>query len=378
MTTVLRAQGLGKNYGRRPALTDCTLDIPAGHVVGLVGPNGAGKSTLLNLAVGMLAPTTGTIEVLGGQPGAGPEQLAKVGFVAQDTPTYGALSIDDHLRLGAHLNPGWDDTLARARIQTLGLDPKQKARKLSGGQRAQLALTLGVAKRPELLILDEPVASLDPLARREFLQDLMESVAEHQFSVVLSSHLVSDLERVCDHLIVLVASRVQLADDLDTILTTHHRLTGPRRDPRDLPADQHVIDASHTERQSTLIVRTDQPIHDPAWSVGQLTLEDIVLAYMGQRTDRTPRTGGRPMIWLTWRQFRAQAIVVYAALAALTVILAATGAGLAELARSSGRQVLRGARPEWRRHRRLQPGLRGRARRAGHRRRLLGRPARRT
>ncbi len=284
MTAVLRAQGLGKNYGRRPALTDCTLDIPAGHVVGLVGPNGAGKSTLLNLAVGMLTPTTGTIEVLGGQPGAGPEQLAKVGFVAQDTPTYGGLSIDDHLRLGAHLNPGWDDTLARARIERLGLDLKQKARKLSGGQRAQLALTLGVAKRPELLILDEPVASLDPLARREFLQDLMESVAEHEFSVVLSSHLVSDLERVCDHLIVLVASRVQLADDLDTILTTHHRLTGPRRDPRDLPADQHVIDASHTERQSTLIVRTDQPIHDPAWSVGQLTLEDIVLAYMGQRT----------------------------------------------------------------------------------------------
>ena len=283
MTAVLRAQGLGKNYGRRPALTDCTLDIPAGHVVGLVGPNGAGKSTLLNLAVGMLAPTTGTIEVLGGQPGAGPQQLAKVGFVAQDTPTYGALSIDDHLQLGAHLNPGWDDTLARARIQSLGLDPKQKARKLSGGQRAQLALTLGVAKRPQLLILDEPVASLDPLARREFLQDLMQSVAEHQFSVVLSSHLVSDLERVCDHLIVLVASRVQLADDLDTILTTHHRLTGPRRDPRDLPADQHVIDASHTERQSTLIVRTDQPIHDPAWSVAQLTLEDIVLAYMGQR-----------------------------------------------------------------------------------------------
>jgi len=284
MTAVLRAQGLGKNYGRRPALTDCTLDIPAGHVVGLVGPNGAGKSTLLNLAVGMLAPTTGTIEVLGGQPGAGPTQLAKVGFVAQDTPTYGALSIDDHLRLGAHLNPGWDDTLARARIQSLGLDPKQKARKLSGGQRAQLALTLGVAKRPQLLILDEPVASLDPLARREFLQDLMQSVAEHQFSVVLSSHLVSDLERVCDHLIVLVASRVQLADDLDTILATHHRLTGPRRDRRDLPADQHVIDESHTERQSTLIVRTDQPIHDPAWTVGQLTLEDIVLAYMGQRT----------------------------------------------------------------------------------------------
>jgi ABC-2 type transport system ATP-binding protein len=141
---------------------------------------------------------------------------------------------------------------------------------------------LGIAKRPELLILDEPVASLDPLARREFLQDLMEAVAEHELSVVLSSHLVSDLERVCDHLIVLVAARVQLAGDLDTLLATHHRLTGARRDPASLPADQHVISASHTERQTTVLVRTDGPIHDPAWTVGQLSLEDLVLAYMGQ------------------------------------------------------------------------------------------------
>ncbi len=286
MTVVLRARGLGKNFGRRPALADCTLDIPAGRVVGLVGPNGAGKSTLLNLAVGMLTPTSGTIEVLGERPAAGPAQLARVGFVAQDAPTYPGLSIDEHLRLGARLNPGWDDALARSRIERLGLDFEQRARKLSGGQRAQLALTLGVAKRPELLILDEPVASLDPLARREFMQDLMESVAEHELSVVLSSHLVSDLERVCDHLIVLVASRVQLAGDLDTLVTTHHRLTGPRRDPATLPADQKVISESHTDRQSTFLVRTDAPIHDPAWSVGQLSLEDLVLAYMGQSTAR--------------------------------------------------------------------------------------------
>jgi ABC-2 type transport system ATP-binding protein len=282
MTAVLRAQGLGKSYGRRWALSDCTLDIPAGRVVGLVGPNGAGKTTLLNLAVGMLAPTSGTIEVLGGRPAAGPAQLAKIGFVAQDTPTYAGLSVDEHLRLGARLNPGWDDALARRRIERLGLDLAQRAGKLSGGQRAQLALTLGVAKRPELLILDEPVASLDPLARREFLQDLMEAVAEHELSVVLSSHLVSDLERVCDHLIVLVASRVQLSGDLDTLLATHHRLTGARRDPVALPADQHVISASHTDRQTTLLVRTGAPIHDPAWTVGQLSLEDLVLAYMGQ------------------------------------------------------------------------------------------------
>jgi ABC-2 type transport system ATP-binding protein len=282
LTAILRAQGLGKSYGRRSALSDCTLDVPAGRVVGLVGPNGAGKSTLLNLAVGMLTPTSGTIEVLGGRPASGPEQLAKVGFVAQDTPTYAALSVEDHLRLGARLNPGWDDALARDRIERLGLDPAQRAGKLSGGQRAQLALTLGVAKRPELLILDEPVASLDPLARREFLQDLMEAVAEHELSVVLSSHLVSDLERVCDHLIVLVDSRVRLAGDLDTLLATHHRLTGARRDPATLPADQHVISASHTDRQTTLLVRTDAPIYDPAWTVGRLGLEDLVLAYMGQ------------------------------------------------------------------------------------------------
>jgi ABC-2 type transport system ATP-binding protein len=298
VTAILRAEGLGKSYGRLWALSDCTLDVPAGRVVGLVGPNGAGKTTLLNLAVGLLAPTSGTIEVLGGRPGASPAQLAKVGFVAQSTPTYAGLSVEEHLRLGARLNPGWDDTLARARIRRLGLDLSRRAGKLSGGQRAQLALTLGVAKRPELLVLDEPVASLDPLARREFLQDLMEAVAEHEFSVVLSSHLVSDLERVCDYLIVLVASRVQLGGDVDTLLATHHRLTGPRRDPTRLPADQHVISASHTDRQSTLLVRTEAPIHDPAWTVGQLSLEDLVLAYMGQDAgDRnTSHSGHRPTL----------------------------------------------------------------------------------
>src|SRR3954463_801244 len=200
MSTVLRADGLGKRYGRRWALTDCTLEIEPGHVTGLVGPNGAGKSTLLNLAVGLLAPTTGTIDVLGAPPASSPAHLGRVGFVAQDTPTYASLSIADHLRMGAHLNPSWDDHRAQRRIEQLGLDPKQKAGKLSGGQRAQLALTVAIAKCPELLILDEPVASLYPLARREFLQHLMEAVAEHELSVILSSHLVADLERVCDYL----------------------------------------------------------------------------------------------------------------------------------------------------------------------------------
>jgi ABC-2 type transport system ATP-binding protein len=284
MTAVIQAQGLGKRYGRRWALTDCTLAIPAGRVVGLVGPNGAGKTTLLHLTVGLLAPTSGSITVLGGRPASGPAQLAKVGFVAQDAPTYAGLSVADHLRLGARLNPGWDAALARQRIGRVGLDPARKAGQLSGGQRAQLALTLGIAKRPQLLILDEPVASLDPLARREFLQGLMDATAEHQLSVVLSSHLVSDLERACDYLIVLVDSRVRVAGEVEELLATHHRLLGPRRDPARLPADQHVVAASHTDRQSTLIVRTDAPIHDPAWTVSQLGLEDLVLAYMGKPT----------------------------------------------------------------------------------------------
>ena len=280
--TALDASGLGKRYRQRWALSDCTLQIPEGRVVGLVGPNGAGKTTLLHLAVGLLAPTTGTITVLGGEPASGPGQLAKVGFVAQDTPVYAGLSVADHLRLGAHLNPAWDAAYAERRIDRIGFDPAQRAGKLSGGQRAQLALTLAIAKRPRVLILDEPVASLDPLARREFLQDLMEAVAEQEISVVLSSHLVADLERVCDYLVVLAASRVQIAGDVDALIASHHRLIGPRRDPASLPSDQEVVQASHTDRQSTLIVQTRHPVLDPTWTVEQLSMEDLVLAYMSQ------------------------------------------------------------------------------------------------
>ncbi|WP_432866255.1 ABC transporter ATP-binding protein [Microbispora rosea] len=284
MTAVLRAQALGKKYGSRWALRECTIDIPAGRVVGLVGPNGAGKSTLLKLACGQLEPTAGEIAVLGGRPGGTPAQLAKVGFVAQDTPVYASLTVAEHLRLGARLNPRWDDSMARERIARLGLVPAHRAGTLSGGQRAQLALTLALAKRPDLLILDEPAAALDPLARHEFLQGLKEAAAEHKLSVVLSSHLVSDLEQVCDYLIVLVGSRVQIAGRTDHLLTTHHRLTGPRCDPGRLPADQYVVSARHTDRRSTFVVRAGAPTHDPAWTVSRVGLEDLVLAYMDRRT----------------------------------------------------------------------------------------------
>ena len=290
MGVVIQTSGLGKQYRRTWALRDCTLAIPEGRVVGLVGPNGAGKTTLLRLAVGLLAPTCGTISVLGEDPAAGAAQLARVGFVAQDTPVYARMSVADHLRLGAWLNPAWDGELARRRIAQVGLDPRQRAGSLSGGQRAQLALTLALAKRPGLLILDEPVASLDPLARREFLRGLMEAVAEHGVSVVLSSHLVADLERVCDYLVVLVASRVRVAGEVSALLASHHRLSGPRRDPGALPAGVEVVEESHTDRQSLLLVRTDQPIHDPSWTVKPVSMEDLVLGYMSRaRDDRTRR-----------------------------------------------------------------------------------------
>jgi ABC-2 type transport system ATP-binding protein len=237
----------------------------------------------------MLAPTTGTIQVLGGAPAAGSAQLARVGYLAQNAPVYAELSVADHLKLGARLNPGWDVELASERLDQLDLDPRQKAGTLSGGQRAQLALTLAVAKRPELLILDEPVASLDPLARREFLQDLMAAVADQGLSVVLSSHLISDLERVCDYLVVLVGSRVRVAGPVDELLATHHLLSGPRRDPGSLPDSVEVISASHTDVQSTMLVRADGPILDPAWAVSEVGLEDLVLAYMSQATGRRRR-----------------------------------------------------------------------------------------
>jgi ABC-2 type transport system ATP-binding protein len=294
MSAVIEASGLGKAYRRTWALRDCTLAIPEGRVVGLVGPNGAGKTTLLQLATGLLTPTCGTISVLGEPPAVSAAQLARVGFVAQDTPAYARMRVADHLRLGAWLNPGWDDELAQRRIGQVGLDPKQRAGSLSGGQRAQLALTLALAKQPELLLLDEPVAGLDPLARREFLRSLMEAVAEHGTSVVLSSHLVADLERVCDYLVVLVASRVRIAGEVTALLASHHRLSGPRRDPGTLPAGQEVIEESHTDKQSTLLVRTGEPVHDPAWAVTPVSLEDLVIAYMSPANDipaRRPQLG---------------------------------------------------------------------------------------
>jgi ABC-2 type transport system ATP-binding protein len=287
MTPALRTQALSKRYGGHRALTDVTLTVPAGRIVGLVGPNGAGKSTLLNLIAGTIDPTSGTIEVLGADPAANAAQLAKVGFVAQDTPVYPGLSVAEHLRLGARLNPNWDAQLAQRRVAQLGLDPAQKAGRLSGGQRAQLALTIATAKRPQLLIFDEPVAALDPLARRTFLQNLIESVGELDASVILSSHLIGDLQRVCDHLVVLAASRLQLAGDVDDVLAAHYRLIGPPGHLDNLPPGIEVIQAEHTTRQSRAIVHDTSGVLPHLLpqllpTAEHLELEDLVLAYLNR------------------------------------------------------------------------------------------------
>ncbi|WP_331750721.1 MULTISPECIES: ABC transporter ATP-binding protein [unclassified Streptomyces] len=293
MTPVLEALKLSKRYGRHHALTDCDLSVPPGRVIGLVGPNGAGKSTLLQLASGLITPSSGTIRVLGAAPAAGSGHLAKVGFVAQDTPVYAELSVADHLRMGARLNPDWDPDLARRRLARIDLDPRQKAGRLSGGQRAQLSLTIAAAKRPELLIFDEPAAALDPLARHAFLDHLMESVTELGAAAILSSHALPDVERVCDYLIVLAGSRIQLAGDVTELLAGHVRITGGHSGLSALPAGADVIALTdRTERESTALVRADRRLPaDGPWTTADVGLEELVLAYLG----RADRSDGRPV-----------------------------------------------------------------------------------
>jgi ABC-2 type transport system ATP-binding protein len=290
MSNALETNKLSKRYGRTWALQDCTLNLPAGCVAALVGPNGAGKTTLLHLAVGLLEPTAGDIKVFGLSPLRQPkETLPRLGFVAQDMPLYKGFTVAELLTLGRKLNPHWDNALALARIQKLGIPLERRAGKLSGGQQAQVALVLALAKRPNLLLLDEPMASLDPLARREFLRTLMDAVAETGLTVLLSSHIIGDLERVCDYLIILSASHVQLAGDMQEIAKEHKRLIGPRQDEAAIASIHTVIEARHTDRQTTLLVRTNGPLFGSSWEVQDVSMEDIVLAYLSQQMrDRLP------------------------------------------------------------------------------------------
>ncbi len=282
MEHVLEAEATGKRYGGRWALRDCTVRLPAGRIAALVGPNGAGKSTLLHLAVGLLRPDAGAVRVFGAAPYENAAVLADIGFVAQDTPLYRDFTADELVRMGGKVNRRWDAALARARLAQLGIPPRKPVGRLSGGQRAQVALALALAKRPRLLLLDEPVASLDPLARREFLQSLMGSVAESGTTVLLSSHILADLERSCDFLVVLQAGRVHLSGAVDDIVAGHRRLVGPRHLGEPIDGVGTVVRARHTDRQSTLLVRTDGPVRDPWWAVHELTLEDLILAYLAE------------------------------------------------------------------------------------------------
>jgi ABC-2 type transport system ATP-binding protein len=277
----LETARLGKRYGATWALRECTLRVPSGRVAALVGPNGAGKTTLLHLAVGLLRPTIGDISVCGYAPHKHPKQvLPHIGFVAQDHPLYASFTVAETLTLGRRLNPRWDDQLAHKRLERLGIPLNQRVGKLSGGQQAQVALVMALAKRPQFLLLDEPVASLDPLARRDFLRALTGGAAMDGVTVLLSSHIIGDLERVCDHLIILSASRVALTGDIAEIMRTHHLLTASRGAVVPVGAFTIVEDNS-TTRQSILLVRGTPP-NDPAWHIQEVTLEDIVLAYLGQ------------------------------------------------------------------------------------------------
>ena len=285
-THALEADSLGRRYGRAWALRDCSFQLPAGRVAALVGPNGAGKTTLLHLAVGLLTPTTGSVRVYGAPPQSA---RPRVGFVAQDHPLYRTFSVGETLTLGRKLNPHWDDALAKTRLQRLGIALDRPVGKLSGGQQAQLALTLALAKQPDLLLLDEPVASLDPLARRDFLRALAEIGEEGRVTVLLSSHIIADLERVCDYLIIISAARVQLVGEISEIVRTHKRLTAPRRTPGAIAGVATIVEEYSTPRQTQLLVRTDEPLSDSTWEVADVSLEEIVLAYLGQ-SDGAPST----------------------------------------------------------------------------------------
>jgi ABC-2 type transport system ATP-binding protein len=288
MTAVIETSELTKRYRRVTALSDCTINVPEGRISALVGPNGAGKTTLLRLLAGLAAPTAGRVAVLGGTPRQDLAYLGEIGFLAQEIPLYRRLTARDHIGMGAHMNPRWDGASVRARLAGLRIPLDRPVGTLSGGQRAQVALALTLAKRPRLLLLDEPLAALDPLARQNFLAALAEAAAAKRdgeaggLTIVLSSHLIADIERVCDHLILLAASRVQLCGDIETLLAQHRILTGPRKDTTAIARTHAIVREDTTPRQTTLLVKLTGPVIDPAWAVEEANLEDVVLGYMSQ------------------------------------------------------------------------------------------------
>ena len=286
---VIETSGLGKRYGSTWALHECTLAIPAGHVAALVGPNGAGKTTLLKLAVGLADPTAGAVTVLGDLPPGSPAALDGIAFVAQDTPVYKNLPAADMLHLTANLNRRFDQHFAEARLGELGIPLNRKAGKLSGGQQAQLALTLALARRPRLLVLDEPVAMLDPVARHDFMATVLAAAADDGVSVVVSSHVLAELERVADYLILLSRGRVQVAGEVEDLLASHRMLTGPAAEASKF-AERPVVHVRRGAAQAHLLVRAtaDDPV-PPGWEAHPVGLEELTLAYL-----REPGAGALP------------------------------------------------------------------------------------
>ena len=290
----LQTTGLGKCYRTRWALRGVDLAIPAGSVAALVGPNGAGKTTLLQLAMGLLEPTEGSVAVFGAQAAANTAAaLSRVGFVAQDHPLYGFMRVGELLRFGVATNRRFDVDYARRRLEALAIGAGQRVSRLSGGQQAQVALVLALAKRARLLVLDEPLASLDPLARREFMAVLMDEVAEGSVTVLLSSHVLAELQRVADHLIVLCGGQVRLAGDVDEIIATHRHVTGPAAAESAAQAGGRVVAAQRLARGTRLLVRADgDAVVHPAWQADPAGLEEIVLAYLRAPGPVTAGRGG--------------------------------------------------------------------------------------
>src|SRR5690348_15877838 len=251
----IETRGLGKRYGRTWALRGCDLAIPAGQVTALAGPNGAGKTTLLRILAGLTTPTAGTATVLGAAPGS-PQARAAVSAVDQTVPLYRHLRVADQLAAARALNDQWDAELAGQRLSALGVAASARVGKLSGGQQAQLALTMALARRPRLLLLDEPLASLDPLALQDVLGWLMTCVAEDGLSVVFSSHVIAELERIASYLVVLSAGRIQVAATVDSLLGTHLALTGPADAVDDLYGQVEIVTAQRAGRQALVLARS--------------------------------------------------------------------------------------------------------------------------
>jgi ABC-2 type transport system ATP-binding protein len=268
----LAAHGLGKRYRATWALRDCSFELPTGRVAALVGTNGAGKTTLLTMIAGLLQPTEGELRLADG---------GRVAFVAQDKPLYRAFTPMEMLRLGAELNRQWDQQRALDWLSRFDVPPRQPCGRLSGGQQAQVAFAVAIGSRPSLLVLDEPLSDLDPLARRAVISELLTEVADTGMTMLMSTHVVAELSGVADHLLLLADGRLVLSGDVDDLLARHRVYTGPRSDGPPVPGE--VVLTSHAGGQSTFLLHGDDPVDEP-WTSRPATLEELVLAKLsGER-----------------------------------------------------------------------------------------------